>query len=507
MRGRELLPVGTEIGGRVLGDRKVQGQVAPKRRGRPRKAAPVAPMPTNDEIGANNVMTARSKEKMPQGGGTTVPAATYDDEIVAMVDATGRSKGALPQGDRGHAPIAATSEIEANDLVTDMSRRGLPQCGGATNPAATNAEIGGQEATDRLVLQSHAPKRRGRLRKSVASAAPLPVDADSGDLKGNDRKVPVAGAAARRELPTIAVPATLPEMIDRLVMLQRQRRFCIATQSKLERSTEAFIVRELGGKKDTPEAERKALWAQAAAIRKAAEAGGEGGQLTGASNAGHCADAIFSSHRLIVQSAISRAPWDDFRKAIEVEMEIIAKQLPAWEWVSGVKGFGAKGLAIIVAEAGADLHNYSSREKLWKRLGLAVMDGRRQGAPGKGASAQDWLDHGYSKPRRAEIWAIVDSLFKHQWRGDKDADGKTPLKTKQPVAVPAHATGPYGEVYARRKAWTLYSNTIVTPKHKDNDARRILTKALIEDLWRVWRGMPVRARQGSCADEPMAEAA
>lgn len=368
-------------------------------------------------------------------------------------------------------------EFGANASVTERSNELMPQSGEGN----LSAEIGGQNSLDREVHALSAPKRRGRPPK-VAPAAP--VNAESGGHLASDQEVQQALAAAARGRQSVVVPATLQEQIDRLVILQRQRRFCIRSQSKMERSTEAFIARELGYRPDLPEAAGKAIWARAASIRKTAEAGGEESQHDHDRKV-QAEHALFASHRLIIQSAMSRAPWDGFRKDVETEMEAVAKALPVWPWVSGVKGFAAKGLAIIIAEAGADLRNYSKKEKLWKRLGLAVINGKRQGNPGKGADAQDWLDHGYNPARRAEIWAIADSMFKHQWAGDKDEDGGNPLKTKKPVAVPAHATGPYGEVYGTRKMRT--SNTIILPKHKDNDARRVMTKRLIRDLWREWR--------------------
>src|SRR5690606_15972320 len=48
--------------------------------------------------------------------------------------------------------------------------------------------------------------------------------------------------------------------------------------------------------------------------------------------------------------------------------------------------------------------SYKSIAAVWKRLGLAVMNGKRQGAPGQGATADDWIEHGYSGKRRSVSW-------------------------------------------------------------------------------------------------------
>lgn len=151
-------------------------------------------------------------------------------------------------------------------------------------------------------------------------------------------------------------------------------------------------------------------------------------------------------------------------------MQHHAKDLPAWKWAAGVKGLSLQGLACIIGETG-DLSNYETKERVWKRLGLAVIDGiaqQRRSKPEEAAA------HGYSPKRRAVIWSIADVLLRAQWRGEKDG-------------TPAHAIGPYGAVYGRRKAHTV-NREGWTPKRRDNDARRVMSKALIEDLWRVWHG-------------------
>jgi hypothetical protein len=110
---------------------------------------------------------------------------------------------------------------------------------------------------------------------------------------------------------------------------------------------------------------------------------------------------------------------------------------------------------------------------LWKRLGLAVIDGRRQGSPGTGASADDWIAHGYSPQRRSQIWAFLDDMIvRAQWRGEKND-------------VPAHGIGEYGEYYGQMKA--LYIARDWKPAHADHAARRAMTKRLLRDLWRAWR--------------------
>jgi hypothetical protein len=247
--------------------------------------------------------------------------------------------------------------------------------------------------------------------------------------------------------------------------LQRQRQHCIVSQSRCDRSTEAFIARVIGYSADADEKARKELFKRASDFRREVEKaqGGEGHSVGG----DHHASALAACVPIVIASAVARRAFDDLRDQAEKEMRRLARTLPGYAWVQSVKGFGDLGFAIIVAETG-DLAGYATKERVWKRLGLAVISGIRQQ---RRSGAEEAAAHGYSPKRRSEVWTIADSMFRQQWRGAKDD-------------APAQAAGVYGEVYGRRKAHTATREW--TPKHRDNDARRIMAKRLVEDLWRVW---------------------
>lgn len=251
-----------------------------------------------------------------------------------------------------------------------------------------------------------------------------------------------------------------------LVRLQRQRQFCIVSQQRIDRACESYLARELGYRGDLPEAERKAIFATAFELRREVEAAGRS-QMEGADRS---PPAPAPCIPIVLNSADARACWDTLRANTEREMQRHAKGLPVWTWAASVKGLSAQGLACIIGETG-DLSNYETKERVWKRLGLAVIDGIAQQRRSK---MEEAAAHGFSPKRRATVWAIADVLLQAQWRGERD--GK-----------PAHPIGPYGAVYGRRKAHTV-NREGWTPKHRDNDARRVMSKALIEDLWRVWNG-------------------
>jgi hypothetical protein len=76
-------------------------------------------------------------------------------------------------------------------------------------------------------------------------------------------------------------------------------------------------------------------------------------------------------------------------------------------------------------------------------LGLAVIDGNRQGNPGKNATDEDWIKHGYNRQRRSLIWQIGETMIKAQVRKVKDdADEDTSER---------RAIDRYGEIYLWRK--------------------------------------------------------
>lgn len=320
-------------------------------------------------------------------------------------------------------------------------------------------EIGGHRYLgDR---DGNAPMRQGAI-----PPAAIDLEVEGHSSEDHLQKNAPNGVRANDDVDAVSpLPAANP--IKTLSELQRQRRFCIKSQSRTDRACEAFIAHYLGYRPDLPKPEGLAIWKQAAALRRAVEKGGQGHARRG----DQIALALSTCSTIILHSASSRVAWDKHRKQTEKEMRKLAIGLPPFPWVKSVSGFGDLGLAIIIGETG-DLSNYATKERVWKRLGLAVISGERQQ---RKAGTEAAAAHGYNPARRAEVWTIADSMFRHQWRGAKDDH-------------PAEPAGPYGVVYARRKAHTVNRDGW-TLAHRENDARRVMTKALVEDLWRVWRGL------------------
>lgn len=340
-------------------------------------------------------------------------------------------------------------------------------------------------------------------------ARPIPTTKSSAPASS---PIPSNGGGDGQVLGDTQSLSAIAAVVAELVTLQRTRQFCIKQKNQSERQIEQFIASAMGYRLDAEEKDRKAVFARAKAFRLAVERGGEGPNDSDAQGSG----ALSAIVPIILSSFDSRKSWVDLRLKVEREMGRFAKRLPVYDFAKSIRGLGELGLACLTAEAGIPIGDYRTVSGLWSRMGMGVRDGRRQG--GWCNTAKLVNDDGdptlrYAPYRRAEVWAFCsDSMFRGQRAGDKDEDGNDPQKSGKPVAVPAHALGPYGEIYGKRRQHTasrieamsdLPSKITVAGKEIKNpdkwtkarchnDAQRIMTKALLCDLWRVWRGMPPR---------------
>jgi len=336
-----------------------------------------------------------------------------------------------------------------------------------------------------VAKQPQVRKRRARRTSTPTAELPGVSPIDLGNQVGGDCR------SDRNTQHQSSIAAT----IDDLRAAHRNRQLAIKRVGGIDRSMESFIANRLGYRIDMDEEARKVLFARAMAFRVAVENGKQVKIDAEIAKSPELASVI----RPIIASAASREPWAIVKKEAENEMKLLVVTLPVHTWQKSIVGFGEVSLGALVAEAGVPIGEYRTVSGLWKHMELAVMSGVRQ---------QKIAGHGYGGVRRSVSWNVAQTLIKQQWRGDKDEDGADPKKSGKPVAVTAHALGPYGEIYGRRKVHTFprIADTADlpqkingkmnpekwTPARCNNDALRIMTKALLRDLWRVWNGMPPR---------------
>lgn len=180
-------------------------------------------------------------------------------------------------------------------------------------------------------------------------------------------------------------------------------------------------------------------------------------------------------------------------KAYEKSLLEYASKLPKHvvDWVESeqCRGFGMASLAAIVAEAG-DLANYDNPAKLWKRLGVAVINGSAQGHPagfykdaegvehGRKPAAEEWIEHGYCKTRRSMLWIVGSSLIRavgwyktNIYDRHKAIDReKHPMPSKDQI----------------KKDLAAGRRPMYTDIHMHRRAQRYMEKRFIRDLWNVW---------------------
>lgn len=158
---------------------------------------------------------------------------------------------------------------------------------------------------------------------------------------------------------------------------------------------------------------------------------------------------------------LAQQPLIAQRDAYEKHLAKLGKRLPIAHVADQIKGVNHKTLATIVGELG-DLSAYEKGVAgIWKRAGLAVINGERQ----RKKAGDEALIHGYAPARRSVFWNIGGALLKAQGTGDDALE--------------------YRRVYDERKAYELARE--IPKSHAHNRAMRFMTKRLLRELWRSWR--------------------
>lgn len=316
-----------------------------------------------------------------------------------------------------------------------------------------------------------AAEQRAPIANETAKGCPQPKT--TVPLVGN----PIPRAASTAPQPTALEPhdefhpydpapvaATIAEIVD----LHRMRQGVIKAQTRLVLQAMAAIrfATHQAGDWDDDDAKAKA--------RKRAD------DL-------YRAVATDPAHELyiyVMPYLLAMAPLDAQRAVYEKAMVRAVKRLPVYPFVKSVNGFGDVSFATIVGECG-DIGSYKSVSAVWKRLGLAVIDGKRQGAPGDGATKDDWIRHGYSKQRRSVSWNARNQIIGGMglWRPAYGDDLSGATYYQRVFAERArYESGKLGLPIAESaKGKESYK------KHATNRAMRYTEKRLLRELYKAWR--------------------
>jgi len=318
-----------------------------------------------------------------------------------------------------------TADSEALRATDDTGPR---LCGGDARTRIAGVTGGGQQAGAR---KSHiftaAPHeidhgQRAHARKGQMSIAV--IDGEGGHVDGAS------------DGPSIAAPLPSPldasPLVQEIVETWRRRQAFVEARRKLILQGRALCRRMTGGDK-----------AAADVIYDDAASGADP------------AAALIVGPMLEAQAPLTREI-----NAADRHMVKLAKRLPVAEWAAAQKGFGIPGLSKTVGELG-DLSAYAKGHSgVWKRAGLAVIDGGRQ----RKVAGDAALLHGYAPGRRSTFWNIAAAVLKGQGKNDE--------------------AGPYRRHYDARKLIEVPRTD--TAGHAHNRAMRWMTKRLLRDLHREW---------------------
>lgn len=272
----------------------------------------------------------------------------------------------------------------------------------------------------------------------------------------------------------------LEQICNTLYALQVDRKFVINLEVKLTNTSAARIVSAIGltyGEHGDDEATREKVWSRAKRIVAAA--------LNAKQHKPDDAEIVALQDRNLNMLRLMFAPLKTRRDELESEMERLAGLLPVASFCDQIAGFKLLGLAVIVAEAG-DLNKYSTYRKLWRRCGLGMAQGHEEHAYSTwrrngGLTSEEWIMAKYSPKRLGQIYGVVTiPLFmqksKHKYGATYDARRQRTMLTHPEWWADAN-----GKPKVNPKTGEPSS------AHAMEDAKRVMVKHLLADLWKEWR--------------------
>lgn len=363
-------------------------------------------------------------------------------------------------------------------------KRGRPATQGAetviASPAATDASQEAGEATwiVKPIGRAPPPKTprkgpRARGQEPDKTHPPLAASADQFESQtSTDTQRPDAldGDPGHARDETHHRDAGVANLIAEIRALWRRRQTWHRAEKKLTNQMFAICWSSLGGGTETKVA---------------------AGKMLARIEAGTTLPGDIYAEISCVPFIAARPVFRDHRMVIEKTLAKLARGLPAHEWVKGVRGVGDLSFAAIVGEAGAP-GEYKSVSALWKRMGLAVIDGERQRRV-KGDAA---LDHGYAPARRSVMWNIGGGLIGGMGNGPRpgvgeDVSGRDDLTRYQKIFIERLRYEADRDPATHRKEPVASAKTGELREsfstHAANRARRYVEKRFLRDLFAEWR--------------------
>lgn len=312
-------------------------------------------------------------------------------------------------------------------------------------------------------------------------------------------------------------------VIARIREIQVFRRNCIQARIRINNQVLALASRGCGYSNDLPEKDRKRIQIEAKSLiayieakyiseyvrekeskqeeknrQKAAKAMASNARGRKIFDAMHGTDMLECLTGYVLNAMEACKPWDKLQKKYDKDMEAAVTKLRVWPWAEKIKGLGAVSLGTIIGETG-DLSLYRTHSRVWKRMGMAVIEGERQR---KYADVDKAKKHSYVPRRRSVVWVAGDSLLRQKNEYRNVYEARRFYEAEK--AGPDHATIKY---YGKKlnKDGEEYDSF---SRHCSYSAKRYAEKRLLKHLWQAWRrGHLAPDLQAATAPPPSTDAA
>lgn len=212
--------------------------------------------------------------------------------------------------------------------------------------------------------------------------------------------------------------------------------------------------------------------------------------------------AVIQASSLLAEKLVLQV-LDGRRSVIEKRMVLLAGRLHVADWWQNHAGCGLLNLANIVCETG-DLFNYANPDKVKKRMGLTVYEGK---APSTwrskgGLKAADWEEIGYDPDRRSVMYNVGGPIQKCMKGSAGDWEFHDILEARKRREVEkAHEAGleVVTTCKATADAWKTNGMKIkfvkavdpdrhISAGHINNRALRYMEQQILIKLWARWVG-------------------
>lgn len=374
--------------------------------------------------------------------------------------------------------IAGARKLPGTNIGEPLHRRPAKVCAKpkTSAPAAELSET--VEASDEMKPSEYAPLRKRaakRLAKTTMSPPPAPLSDGHSLCATHEGHTVGEGGGGHPEFETQSRNASDP--LTQILFNWRIRQRWHRAEKSLVLQSKALLRSLCDGDKDAANAMYEKAYAPFAKKRRP----------DGYDPAEAMIDAIGADVGFSLMPLLASVNQIEVRReALEKRLISYTKQLPVWAWVEPIPGFGALTLASLVGEAG-DIGSYKSVSALWKRMGVAIIGGRRQR---KVTNAEEALENGYSPPRRAVAYLLGQWLImagdKNPWRALYEA--RKAYETPRCEAIAADPE--LVKLYSR-------SGKYAPKAHINNRAARYMVKRVLRELYSAWRaiarGEPARA--------------